>query len=115
MRGMKAVVDTGNFGDRFGLGYKPSKDDFDRIAKERREKQLAKLFGRSKVDDRMHVPHIRTTFPFAAETINQESASKPYICAIGEGGPSQSSFNFMKKSEEPLSNWTAVTLSDVSL
>ncbi|GKV01716.1 hypothetical protein SLEP1_g14257 [Rubroshorea leprosula] len=47
----------------FGLGYKPKKEDWQRMRAIKAEKRLARLQGRDPRDEPMWVPHIRVTFP----------------------------------------------------
>lgn len=50
--------------DRYGLGYKPTKQNKKRIAAEKQEKKLARLEGRDPVSPGLgEVPHISATFP----------------------------------------------------
>ncbi len=50
--------------DRYGLGYKPTKQNKKRIAAEKQEKKLARLEGKDPVSPGLgEVPHISATFP----------------------------------------------------
>ncbi|GKV34375.1 hypothetical protein SLEP1_g42752 [Rubroshorea leprosula] len=53
----------------FGLGYKPKKEDWQRMRAIKAEKRLARLQGRNPRDEPMWVPHIRVTFPRPAEIL----------------------------------------------
>lgn len=46
LQGMANPIGAEKNGDRFGLGYKPTRKDKERIAAEKREIRLAKLEGR---------------------------------------------------------------------
>jgi hypothetical protein len=118
-RGAESLVPPKSFGDRFGLGYQPNKADFVRIAKEKKDKQLAKLFGRPTPSCGMDIPHIKATFPFASNTINAKSAfveafSDLHVHTLGEEASPQDLSSFVKKAEGPLHNWTSAKLLDVS-
>ncbi|GKV38839.1 hypothetical protein SLEP1_g46704 [Rubroshorea leprosula] len=53
----------------FGLGYKPKKEDWQRMRAVKAEKRLARLQGRDPRDEPMWVPHIRVTFPRPVEIL----------------------------------------------
>ncbi|GKV46606.1 hypothetical protein SLEP1_g53580 [Rubroshorea leprosula] len=53
----------------FGLGYKPKKEDWQRMRAIKAEKRLARLQGRDPRDEPMWVPHIRVTFPQPVEIL----------------------------------------------
>ncbi|XP_073263760.1 uncharacterized protein [Populus alba] len=54
---------------RFGLGYKPKKEDYKRAAGARREKRMARIEGRKPEEENLAIPPIRITFPKAAYVI----------------------------------------------
>jgi hypothetical protein len=51
---------------RFGLGYKPKKEDYKRVAGARREKRMARIEGRKPEEESLVIPPIRISFPKAA-------------------------------------------------
>jgi hypothetical protein len=51
---------------RFGLGYKPKKEDYKRAAGARREKRMARIEGRKPEEESLAIPSIRISFPKAA-------------------------------------------------
>ncbi|XP_073264252.1 uncharacterized protein [Populus alba] len=51
---------------RFGLGYKPKKEDYKRAAGARREKRMARIEGRKPEEESLAIPPIRISFPKAA-------------------------------------------------
>ncbi|GLU06505.1 hypothetical protein SLE2022_235350 [Rubroshorea leprosula] len=53
----------------FGLGYKPKKEDWQRMRAIKAEKHLARLQGRDPRDEPMWVMHIRVTFPQLVEIL----------------------------------------------
>lgn len=57
---------------RFGLGYKPKKEDYKRAAGARREKRMARMEGRKPVEENLAIPPIRISFPKAAYVIQPD-------------------------------------------
>nr|XP_034900655.1 LOW QUALITY PROTEIN: uncharacterized protein LOC118038417 [Populus alba] len=57
---------------RFGLGYKPKKEDYKRAAGARREKRMARMEGRKPVEENLAIPPIRFSFPKAAYVIQPD-------------------------------------------
>ncbi|GKU94990.1 hypothetical protein SLEP1_g8408 [Rubroshorea leprosula] len=53
----------------FGLGYKPKKEDWQRMRDIKAKKRLARLQGRDTRDEPKWVPHIRVTFPQPVEIL----------------------------------------------
>ena len=51
---------------RFGLGYKPKKEDYKRAIGTRREKRMARIEGRKPEEESLAIPPIRISFPKAA-------------------------------------------------
>jgi hypothetical protein len=51
---------------RFGLGYKPKKEDYKRAAGARREKRMARIEGRKPEEESLVIPPIRISFPKVA-------------------------------------------------
>jgi hypothetical protein len=51
---------------RFGLGYKPKKEDYKRAAGARREKRMARIEGRNPEEESLAIPPIRISFSKAA-------------------------------------------------
>jgi hypothetical protein len=51
---------------RFGLGYKPKKEDYKRAVGARREKRMARIEGRKPEEESLAIPSIRISFPKAA-------------------------------------------------
>ena len=57
---------------RFGLGYKPRKEDYQRAAVARREKRMARIEGRKFEEENLFIPPIRVSFPKAAYVIQPD-------------------------------------------
>jgi hypothetical protein len=53
-------------GQRFGLGYKPKKEDYKQAAGARREKRMARIEGRKAEEESLAILPIRISFPKAA-------------------------------------------------
>ncbi|XP_073259781.1 uncharacterized protein [Populus alba] len=51
---------------RFGLGYKPKKEDHRWAASRRRERRMARIEGREPEEEKLEIPPLRVTFPKAA-------------------------------------------------
>nr|XP_034898411.1 uncharacterized protein LOC118036721 [Populus alba] len=51
---------------RFGLGYKPKKEDHRWAASRRRERRMARIEGREPEEEKLEIPPFRVTFPKAA-------------------------------------------------
>ena len=51
---------------KFGLGYKPRKEDYQRAAVARREKRIARIEGRKLEEENLDIPPIRASFPKVA-------------------------------------------------
>ena len=54
---------------RFGLGYKPSKEDHRWAASRRRERRIARIEGREPEEEKLEIPPLSVSFPKAAYTI----------------------------------------------
>ncbi len=52
--------------DRYGLGYTPTRKDRPLAYETRRRRAAAKLRGERWLEEKMIIPHIRTTFPASA-------------------------------------------------
>ena len=57
---------------RFGLGYKPKREDYKRAAGARREKRMARIEGRKLEEGNLAIPPIRISFPKAAYVIQPD-------------------------------------------
>jgi hypothetical protein len=55
---------------RFGLGFKPRKEDFKRATEFKRERRMARIEGRKPTEGRIQIPLIHITFPRPAQMIN---------------------------------------------
>jgi hypothetical protein len=47
---------------RFGLGYKPKKDDYKRISRIKKEVIIVKIEGRELEEEELTIPSLQTTF-----------------------------------------------------
>lgn len=54
---------------RFGLGYKPKKEDYKRAIGVRREKRMARIEGRKPEEENLAIPPVRILFPKAVYVI----------------------------------------------
>ena len=54
---------------RFGLGYKPKKKDFKRVALIRREARMVKIKGRESKDEDLVIPPLQESFCGSTEII----------------------------------------------
>ena len=55
---------------RFGLRYKPRKEDCKWVAGARREKRMARIEGRTLKEEDLVIPPIRVSFPKVAYVMN---------------------------------------------
>jgi hypothetical protein len=54
---------------RFGLGYKPKKDDYKQVAQIRNEARMARIEGREPKEEELVIPPLQVSFPRAIEVI----------------------------------------------
>jgi hypothetical protein len=54
---------------RFGLGYKPKKDDYKRVAQIRKEATVARIERREPEEEEFVIPLLQVSFPKAIEVI----------------------------------------------
>jgi hypothetical protein len=54
---------------RFGLGYKPKKDDYKRVAQIRKNARMARIEGREPKEEELVIPPLQVSFPRATEVI----------------------------------------------
>lgn len=84
LQGMANPIGAEKNGDRFGLGYKPTRKDKERIAAEKREIRLAKLEGRDPAIPGLgEVSHISVTFPKPAYVYQPQAL----LTALAEDDP----------------------------
>ncbi|KAJ6884344.1 hypothetical protein NC652_031366 [Populus alba x Populus x berolinensis] len=58
---------------RFGLGFKPKKDDYQRAARIKRERRLARMEGRKPEEEDIVIPPIHVSFPKSAYVMKPEN------------------------------------------
>ncbi|KAL3570669.1 hypothetical protein D5086_027918 [Populus alba] len=58
---------------RFGLGFKPKKDDYQRAARIKRERRLARMEGRKPKEEDIVIPPIHVSFPKSAYVMKPEN------------------------------------------
>ncbi|XP_061945039.1 uncharacterized protein LOC133669048 [Populus nigra] len=58
---------------RFGLGFKPKKDDYKRAARIKRERRLARMEGRKPEEEDIVIPPIHVSFPKSAYVMKPEN------------------------------------------
>ncbi|GKU89512.1 hypothetical protein SLEP1_g3641 [Rubroshorea leprosula] len=68
-QGILEPIEVIQAGGTFGLGYKPKKEDWQRMRAIKAEKRFARLQGRDPRDEPVWVPHIRVTFPRPVEIL----------------------------------------------
>jgi hypothetical protein len=54
---------------RFGLGYKPKKDNYKWVTQIKREAQMARIEGREPEEEELVIPPLQVSFPRATEVI----------------------------------------------
>jgi len=54
---------------RFGLGYKPKKDDYKWVTQIKREARMARIEGREPEEEELVIPPLQVSFPRATEVI----------------------------------------------
>ena len=54
---------------RFGLGYKPKKDDYKWVAQIRKKARMARIEGREPEEEELVIPPLQVSFPRATEVI----------------------------------------------
>jgi hypothetical protein len=54
---------------KFGLGYKPKKDDYKRVTQIKREEKMARIEGRELEKEELVIPPLQVSFPRATEVI----------------------------------------------
>ena len=60
------IIKLNDVEQRFGLGYKPKKEDYKRAAGARREKRMARIEGKKPEEESLAIPPIRILFPKVA-------------------------------------------------
>ena len=70
--------------DWFGIGYKPQKGEAKKMREERRKRRWSHAMGVTLDEPLRHIPHIRVTFPYPAETITSsiDPVPLPKRCKI---------------------------------
>ena len=58
---------------RFGLGYKPKKDDYKRVTKIKRGAKMAKIEGRGPKEEELIILPLQTTFPKHTQVIKSDN------------------------------------------
>jgi hypothetical protein len=58
---------------RFGLGFKPKKDDHKRAARIKRERRLARMEGKKPEEEDIIIPPIHVSFPKSAYVMKLEN------------------------------------------
>ena len=61
---------------RFGLGFKPKKDDYQRAARIKRERRLARMEGRKPEEEDIVIPPIHVSFPKSAYVMKPENMTE---------------------------------------
>ena len=59
---------------RFGLGYKPTRDDKRRLATEKKERGMARVQGREPRSEKIHIGHISENFVSAGWVTSEQIA-----------------------------------------
>jgi hypothetical protein len=58
---------------RFGLGYKPKKNDYKRVTKIKRGAKMAKIEGREPEEEELIILPLQTTFPKLTQVIRSDN------------------------------------------
>ena len=108
---------------RFGLGYKPNKEDHRWAAGRRREKRMARIEGRESEEEKLEIPLLSVSFPKAAyimqhdkgaESLGQE-LSNISINTLGENKVEGDDMKTVaRKGDEALPQLTVYTIEEVS-
>jgi hypothetical protein len=108
---------------RFGLGYKPSKEDHRWAASRRRERRIARIERREPEEEKLEIPPLSVSFPKAAyimqhdkeaESLDQE-LSNMSINTLGEDKVKGDDMKTVaRKEDETLPQLTVYTLEEVS-
>ncbi|XP_073261648.1 uncharacterized protein [Populus alba] len=61
---------------RFGLGYKPTKEDHRWAASRRRERRMARIEGREPEEEKLEIPPLRVTFPKVAYVMQPDKGAE---------------------------------------
>ncbi|XP_073260913.1 uncharacterized protein [Populus alba] len=64
---------------RFGLGYKPKKEDHRWAANKRRERRMARIEGREPEEEEMEIPPLMVSFPKAAYVMEPDNRAEDDI------------------------------------
>ncbi|KAL3609378.1 hypothetical protein D5086_000398 [Populus alba] len=64
---------------RFGLGYKPNKEDYMRVAGVRRKKIMTRIEGRKPEEENLAIPLIRISFPKATYVMQPEKGPENFF------------------------------------
>ncbi|KOM51940.1 hypothetical protein LR48_Vigan09g059900 [Vigna angularis] len=90
---------------RYGLGYKPTKEDRKRMIEERKERSLARVERRGPRESKIHIVDIKESFR-SAGWINADQ-----IAAVeDEEGPQSLSFVWACSPDTQLNNWETLDL-----
>lgn len=89
---------------RFGLGYKPTKDDKWRIKEEKKEKRLARLENREPYAERVPIRDIRQSFQSAGMMYPDQIAAAEDDCAVNVDTP----LVYPCSQHKALSNWEII-------
>ena len=104
---------------RFGLGYKPRKEDFKRVAQIRRETRMAKIEGRESKDEDLVIPPLHESFCSSTKIIKdgmrdlhvgtleyqEEEADFPQLSIYNIDTPSAKTFVRKLAEGEVFQNW----------
>jgi hypothetical protein len=63
----------------FGLGYKPKKEDYIRVASARREKRMVRIEGRKPEKENLVIPSIRVLFPKAVYVMQPDKGNEIFL------------------------------------
>ncbi|KAA0051513.1 Gag-pro-like protein [Cucumis melo var. makuwa] len=61
-QGVSEVISLSKAKEKFGLGYKPTASEWEKVRAEKNEKRSTHLEGREMKEERMHIPHLSKTF-----------------------------------------------------
>jgi hypothetical protein len=64
---------------RFGLGYKPKKEDHCWAADRRRERRMARIEGREPKEEKLEIPPLMVSFPEAAYVMQPDNRAEDVV------------------------------------
>ena len=64
---------------RFGLGYKPKREDHRWVANKRRERRIARIEGREPEEEELEIPPLMVSFPKAAFVMHPDNRAEDDI------------------------------------